>query len=376
MSEAHPLPTEIKINETHREQMFELLDTKVQDEQVALIVPIIGAQAIHEAAAESEPNDFAPVSSGKSSSRINASTDDESSINLDLVGQYLKEIGKARLLDAEDEVELSLRIEAGLIAKHKLSQKRLTAQRREELEWLAKDGAAAKQEFLTANLRLVVSVARKYARSSMPLLDLIQEGNTGLIRAVEKFDYTKGYKFSTYATWWIRQSITRGMAQQARIVRLPVHMMEEVNILGRTKRNLEIELGREATPEELATEIGITPKRVIDLTNWSQEHISLDSPVGEDGEATLGDMIARETSPGPDDDVISAEYRDRINSLIDRLNKRDADIIRSRYGLTQGTQQRLAEIGSRHGISAERVRQIERTAMLKLRSWADPSLND
>ncbi|MGL5808767.1 MAG: sigma-70 family RNA polymerase sigma factor [Nocardioides sp.] len=300
----------------------------------------------------------------------------------DSVGLYLDEIARNPLLDAESEVQLAKAIEAGLMAQALLDQGRVGRRKggapgsatREELEWLASEGQRAIDEFITANLRLVVSIARKYGRSQMPMLDLIQEGNTGLIRAVEKFDYTKGYKFSTYATWWVRQAITRGIAQQARVVRLPVHVVEELNQVGGARRTLERQLGREPDPEEIAEELGIGVDRVLDLLAWGREHISLDTPLDDEGDTSLGDLMAQQTTPGPDLNVLDVESRERLSALVDRLDERAADIIRSRYGLTDGRQHKLADIGARHGISAERVRQLEREALGKLRRFADPDL--
>ncbi|RYI98771.1 MAG: sigma-70 family RNA polymerase sigma factor, partial [Actinomycetales bacterium] len=242
------------------------------------------------------------------------------------------------------------------------------------LQFIADEGDRALQEFIQANLRLVVSIARKYGRSAMPMLDLVQEGNTGLIRAVEKFDYAKGFKFSTYATWWVRQAITRGIAQQARVVRLPVHVVEELNQVTAARRNIERELGRDPEPFEVAEELGMDVNRVIDLMAWGRDHVSLDSPIDEDGDTSLGDLIARGTEPGPDLAVLDDETKHLIESLIDHLEPREADIVRARYGLLDGRQQKLADIGKRHGISAERVRQLERQALQTLRRIADPEL--
>lgn len=300
----------------------------------------------------------------------------------DSVGMYLAEIARTPLLDAEREVELSKTIEAGLMARHLLETGRIGRAKggapkratREELEWLAEEGDRAVQEFVAANLRLVVSIARKYGRSAMPMLDLVQEGNTGLIRAVEKFDYAKGFKFSTYATWWVRQAITRGIAQQARVVRLPVHVVEELNQVTAARRNLERQLGYDPDPAEIGLELGMETDRVIDLLSWGRDHISLDTPVDDDGDTSLGDLIARETAPGPDSQVINHEARNLIAELVDHLGDREADIVRARYGLLDGRQQKLADIGKRHGISAERVRQLEREALATLRRIADPDL--
>ncbi|MCL3837354.1 sigma-70 family RNA polymerase sigma factor [Aeromicrobium duanguangcaii] len=295
---------------------------------------------------------------------------------------YLSEIARTPLLDAEREVELSRTIEAGLFARHLLETGRVGRAKggapkratREELEWIAEEGDRAVQEFVQANLRLVVSIARKYGRAQMPMLDLIQEGNTGLIRAVEKFDYAKGFKFSTYATWWVRQAITRGVAQQARVVRLPVHVVEELNQVSGARRNLERQLGYDPEPAEIAAELDMDVERVIDLLAWGRDHVSLDSPVDEDGDTSLGDLIARDSSPGPDLEMLDHDARDQLLALVDRLDDREADIVKARYGLLDGRQQKLADIGKRHGISAERVRQVERQAIARLREIADPEL--
>lgn len=300
----------------------------------------------------------------------------------DSVGMYLAEIARTPLLDAEREVELSKSIEAGLLATHLLAEGRIGRRKggapksasEAELQWLAEEGERALQEFIQANLRLVVSIARKYGRAAMPMLDLIQEGNTGLIRAVEKFDYVKGFKFSTYATWWVRQAITRGIAQQARVVRLPVHVVEELNQVTGARRNMERVLGYDPEPKEIAHELGMDVDRVIDLLAWGRDHVSLDSPIDEDGDTSLGDLIAKDTQPGPDFEVLDVEARNRLGGLIDHLGEREADIIRARYGLLDGRQHKLADIGKRHGISAERVRQLEREALAKLRQIADPDL--
>jgi RNA polymerase sigma factor (sigma-70 family) len=300
----------------------------------------------------------------------------------DSVGLYLDEIARTPLLDAAAEVELSKTIEAGLFAAALLAEGRVGRKKggapmsatEEELLWLAEEGERATQQFINANLRLVVSIARKYGRAQMPMLDLIQEGNTGLIRAVEKFDYTKGYKFSTYATWWVRQAITRGIAQQARVVRLPVHVVEELNQVGGARRTLERQLGRDPDPEEIAAELDMALERVLDLLSWGRDHVSLDTPVDEDGDTSLGDLMAQETAPGPDDTVLDVEARERLDQLVGQLDDRAADIIRARYGLLDGRQHKLADIGARHGISAERVRQLEREALQKLRRLGDPDL--
>ncbi len=294
----------------------------------------------------------------------------------DSVGLYLDGIAKTPLLTAEEEVQLARQIEAGLYAEQILDKAITTKERggrkakkatTEELEQIAEEGRAAMKRFVTANLRLVVSVARKYGRSQMPLLDLVQEGNTGLIRAVEKFDYSKGFKFSTYATWWVRQSISRGIAQQGRIVRLPVHVAEQINQVSATRRNLERKLGREPEVAEIADELGLEEDRIVELLRLARDHVSLDAPVEEDGDTALGDLLARDTTPGPDEVVLDAEDRARLDTMLDSLDERSADVVRRRYGLVDGRQAKLADIASVWGITAERVRQIERQAIAKLR---------
>lgn len=291
----------------------------------------------------------------------------------DSVGLYLEEIARTPLLDAQREVELAKTIEAGLFAAQLLVEggrkpKNATT---EELQWLVAEGERATEEFLTANLRLVVSIARKYGRSAMPMLDLIQEGNTGLIRAVEKFDYAKGFKFSTYATWWIRQAITRGIAQQSRVVRLPVHVVEEINQVANARRDLTRLLGREPEPVEIAEELGIEESRVLDLLDWGRDHVSLDAPIDEDGDTSLGDLVVSQTATAVDNNMMDAETVEMIAKMIGSLDEREADIIRSRFGLSDGRQQKLNDVAKRHGISAERVRQIERQALAKLRKMSD-----
>ncbi|MFC2623254.1 MAG: RNA polymerase sigma factor RpoD/SigA, partial [Propionibacterium acidifaciens] len=290
----------------------------------------------------------------------------------DSVGLYLESIAKTPLLDAAEEVELARLIEAGQYAQAILRGDAETTSdaTREELETIAEEGEHAMQHFVRANLRLVVSVARKYGRSQMPLLDLVQEGNTGLIRAVEKFDYAKGFKFSTYATWWVRQAISRGIAQQGRIVRLPVHVAEQVNQILAVRRNLERNLGREPEVAEIAEELGVEESKVVDLIRYSREHVSLDAPVEDDGDTSLGDLIARETAPGPDELVLDAEDRTRLEGMLSDLDERSADVMRRRYGLLDGRQAKLADIGAVWGITAERVRQIERAALNQLRLTA------
>jgi RNA polymerase nonessential primary-like sigma factor len=286
----------------------------------------------------------------------------------DLVRVYLNGIGKTALLTAEQEVELAKRIEAGVFAQHMQdTARRLSTQRRAELVALVRDGKMAKNHLLEANLRLVVSLAKRYTGRGMPLLDLIQEGNLGLIRAVEKFDYAKGYKFSTYATWWIRQAITRGMADQSRTIRLPVHLVEQVNKLARIKRDLHQTLGREATHEELGKEVGLTPEKVADLLDHARDPVSLDMPVGTDEDAPLGDFIEDGEATDAESAVISGLLQDDLRRVLATLDDREQSVIRLRYGLDDGQPRTLDQIGRQFGLSRERVRQIEREVMSKLR---------
>ncbi|GAA4437122.1 sigma-70 family RNA polymerase sigma factor [Actinokineospora soli] len=286
----------------------------------------------------------------------------------DLVRVYLNGIGRTALLSAEEEVELAKRIEAGVFAQHMLdTAAELADERRRELRALVRDGRRAKNHLLEANLRLVVSLAKRYTGRGMPLLDLIQEGNLGLIRAVEKFDYTKGFKFSTYATWWIRQAITRGMADQGRTIRLPVHLVEQVNKLARIKRDLHQQLGRDATTDELAREAGIAPEKVADLLDHARDPVSLDMPVGTEEDAPLGDFIEDGEATDAETVVISGLLQEDMRRVLGTLDEREQSVIRLRYGLDDGQPRTLDQIGKRFGLSRERVRQIEREVMSKLR---------
>ncbi|MGK3203846.1 sigma-70 family RNA polymerase sigma factor [Amycolatopsis sp. MEPSY49] len=286
----------------------------------------------------------------------------------DLVRVYLNGIGKTALLSAADEVELAKRIEAGVFAQHMLDTgENLTPKRRKELSALVRDGHVAKNHLLEANLRLVVSLAKRYTGRGMPLLDLIQEGNLGLIRAVEKFDYSKGFKFSTYATWWIRQAITRGMADQGRTIRLPVHLVEQVNKLARIKRDLHQQLGRDATNDELAAESGIPAHKISDLLDHSRDPVSLDMPVGTEEDAPLGDFIEDSEATDAESAVISGLLQDDLRRVLATLDDREQHVIRLRYGLDDGQPRTLDQIGKHFGLSRERVRQIEREVMSKLR---------
>ena len=286
----------------------------------------------------------------------------------DPVKDYLKQIGKVALLNAEQEVELAKRIEAGLFAEEKLnSGEKLDMKLKRELWWIAQDGKKAKNHLLEANLRLVVSLAKRYTGRGMLFLDLIQEGNLGLIRAVEKFDYTKGYKFSTYATWWIRQAITRAMADQARTIRIPVHMVEVINKLARVQRQMLQDLGREPTPEELAKELDMTPEKVVEVQKYGREPISLHTPLGEDGDSEFGDLIEDSEAVVPADAVSFTLLQEQLHSVLDTLSEREAGVVSMRFGLTDGQPKTLDEIGKVYGVTRERIRQIESKTMSKLR---------
>jgi RNA polymerase primary sigma factor len=287
----------------------------------------------------------------------------------DPVKDYLKQIGKVALLNAAEEVELAMRIEAGLFAEEKLQTEgdKLDKELIRELKWVARDGQRAKSHLLGANLRLVVSLAKRYTGRGMQFLDLIQEGNLGLIRAVEKFDYTKGFKFSTYATWWIRQAITRAMADQARTIRIPVHMVEVINKLARVQRQMLQDLGREPTPEELSRELDMTPEKVVEVQKYGREPISLHTPLGEDGDSEFGDLIEDTEAVVPADAVGFTMLQKQLESLLDSLSEREAGVIRMRFGLGDGMPKTLDQIGDTFGVTRERIRQIESKTMAKLR---------
>ncbi len=287
---------------------------------------------------------------------------------VDPVKDYLEQIGKVPLLDAEQEVELAKRIKAGLSAEEELADgNRLNDDQRLDLEWIAEDGTRAKNHLLEANLRLVVSLAKRYTGRGMLFLDLIQEGNLGLIRAVEKFDYTKGYKFSTYATWWIRQAITRAMADQARTIRIPVHMVEAINKLARVQRQMLQDLGREPTPEELAVELDMTPEKVIEVQKYGREPISLHTPLGEDGDSEFGDLIEGSEAIQPGEAVSFTLLQEQLHSVLDTVSEQEAGVISMRFGLTDGQPKTLDEIGKVYGVTRERIQQIESKTMSKLR---------
>ncbi len=331
------------------------------------------------AAAGAQVVKIAPESGGGEDEEILVFGDDDEDLpaaqvavagaTADPVKDYLKQIGKVPLLNAEQEVELAKRIEAGLFAEEKLAEgaRSLSTDQRIDLEWISDDGTRAKNHLLEANLRLVVSLAKRYTGRGMLFLDLIQEGNLGLIRAVEKFDYTKGYKFSTYATWWIRQAITRAMADQARTIRIPVHMVEVINKLARVQRQMLQDLGREPTPEELAVELDMTPEKVIEVQKYGREPISLHTPLGEDGDSEFGDLIEDSEAIQPGEAVSFTLLQEQLHSVLDTLSEREAGVVSMRFGLTDGQPKTLDEIGKVYGVTRERIRQIESKTMSKLR---------
>ncbi len=342
-------------------------------------VEALGAEVVEAADVETEEPTEEDKKSGdfvwdeeESEALRQARKDAELTASADSVRAYLKQIGKVALLNAEEEVELAKRIEAGLYAAERLrkvaeAQQELATQMRRDLRWIVRDGERAKSHLLEANLRLVVSLAKRYTGRGMAFLDLIQEGNLGLIRAVEKFDYTKGYKFSTYATWWIRQAITRAMADQARTIRIPVHMVEVINKLGRIQRELLQDLGREPTPEELAKEMDITPDKVLEIQQYAREPISLDQTIGDEGDSQLGDFIEDSEAVVAVDAVSFTLLQDQLQSVLATLSEREAGVVRLRFGLTDGQPRTLDEIGQVYGVTRERIRQIESKTMSKLR---------
>jgi len=292
----------------------------------------------------------------------------------DLVGMYLDEIARTPLLDAAKEVELSQTIEAGVYAQQildgEVTDGNAAGAAREELEALTEEGAKAKDVFIRSNLRLVVAVARRYPRAGLPLLDLIQEGNAGLVRAVEKFDYAKGFKFSTYATWWIRQAITRSIADQSRTIRLPVHLVEELGRIRRVQREFNRENGRDPEPAEIAAELGSTPERVTDVLDWARDPVSLNMAVDDEGETQFGDLLEDTSAVSPEQSVMTLLRSEELDGLIDRLDPRTASIIKMRYGIDDGRERTLTEVGKEHGLTRERIRQIEKHALLELKKLA------
>ena len=354
----------------------EELELESPEEIVAEAAALVDITAVEEELPEEEPEDGdkivvpegALVLSNREEEDIPAQSTTITGATADPVKDYLKQIGKVALLNAELEVELAKRIEAGLFAEEKLAtDKRLSKEMERDLKWVVKDGQRAKSHLLEANLRLVVSLAKRYTGRGMQFLDLIQEGNLGLIRAVEKFDYTKGYKFSTYATWWIRQAITRAMADQARTIRIPVHMVEVINKLARVQRQLLQDLGREPTPEELARELDMTPEKVVEVQKYGREPISLSTPLGEDGDSEFGDLIEDTEAVVPADAVGFTMLQRELERILDSLHPREAGVIRSRFGLGDGVQKTLDQIGEEFGVTRERIRQIESKTMSKLR---------
>ncbi|MBF9130457.1 RNA polymerase sigma factor [Plantactinospora sp. S1510] len=348
----------------------EALAAEIED--VVVEEPVELTKAAEADAAEAATDNDFEWDDEESEALKQARRDAELTASADSVRAYLKQIGKVPLLNAEQEVELAKRIEAGLYAAERLraaeeGEEKLIREMVRDLSWISRDGERAKNHLLEANLRLVVSLAKRYTGRGMAFLDLIQEGNLGLIRAVEKFDYTKGYKFSTYATWWIRQAITRAMADQARTIRIPVHMVEVINKLGRIQRELLQDLGREPTPEELAKEMDITPEKVLEIQQYAREPISLDQTIGDEGDSQLGDFIEDSEAVVAVDAVSFSLLQDQLQQVLQTLSEREAGVVRLRFGLTDGQPRTLDEIGQVYGVTRERIRQIESKTMSKLR---------
>ncbi len=352
--------------------LADLADSELADAELAALVGDHGGEP------EKADADTAEADADAAGAAPETDLDDQTSVMGDSVHTYLKSIGRRQLLTAEEEVDLAKRIEAGLYAEHKLeTERRLSNQLRADLELVAEDGRRAKAHMLEANLRLVVSVAKKYSDRGLSLLDVVQEGNLGLIRAVEKFDYTKGYKFSTYAMWWIRQAIQRGFADSARTIRLPVHVLEMLSKLSRVERDMHQRLGREPTPEELALELDRTPDQIEELLRTSRQPISLDSTIGEDGETSIGDLIEDVDAPEAGELVDRQLMADQLRHALDALTPREATIMSMRFGLYDGNPHTLDEIGKALGLTRERIRQLEKQSLSKLRhpSRAQPLLD-
>ena len=391
LEDAEPEDLEVDVADLELDQLAEGIEVDVVDVEVAVAAgedaePAATATAATAATAVPAAEDdeiVEPSEKDKASGDFvwdeeesealrQARKDAELTASADSVRAYLKQIGKVALLNAEEEVELAKRIEAGLYATQLMGEvadrgEKLPAAQRRDMAWICRDGDRAKNHLLEANLRLVVSLAKRYTGRGMAFLDLIQEGNLGLIRAVEKFDYTKGYKFSTYATWWIRQAITRAMADQARTIRIPVHMVEVINKLGRIQRELLQDLGREPTPEELAREMDITPEKVLEIQQYAREPISLDQTIGDEGDSQLGDFIEDSEAVVAVDAVSFTLLQDQLQSVLETLSEREAGVVRLRFGLTDGQPRTLDEIGQVYGVTRERIRQIESKTMSKLR---------
>jgi RNA polymerase primary sigma factor len=373
---------DVEIDEADLADVEVVVDDDTEDPEAAVVVAD-DAPVVTEEVAEDAEDDDDKSESGEElptgAIRLSSADDDDevpvysaaiTGATADPVKDYLKQIGKVALLNAAEEVELAMRIEAGLFAEEKLSHMSDAEKRSQlgrELSWVARDGQRAKSHLLGANLRLVVSLAKRYTGRGMQFLDLIQEGNLGLIRAVEKFDYTKGFKFSTYATWWIRQAITRAMADQARTIRIPVHMVEVINKLARVQRQMLQDLGREPTPEELALELDMTPEKVVEVQKYGREPISLHTPLGEDGDSEFGDLIEDSEAVVPADAVSFTLLQEQLHSVLDTLSEREAGVVAMRFGLTDGQPKTLDEIGKVYGVTRERIRQIESKTMSKLR---------